>query len=908
MTFEDKSKEQIIAELLDLRKSYEQLQIKFNNCQQTKDDLINFIDPSPDAFVLVGLDGKIKRINPIFCKTILGCNAEENLKKANDHLNTILESISDAFFTLDNEWRFTYFNKKAESTYKRKQQEVIGKNIWEEFPQYIGTEYQKDFFKAMKDRLVVHTEGKGIYSNEWVSIHIYPSKDGISVYYRDISERKRMEIALQESEERYRKLFELSPDSIFVHYKGVIIATNVAGAKLLGFKEPEEVYGKNLLEFIHPDYQEGSKTRYYLAMEGISLPFLEKRMICSDGTIIDVETTAVSLTYQGKKCIQVVIRDITNRKAERKRAEELLLNQFRQLSTIFDSIDALVYAVDIETYELFFINKYGVDRLGAEVVGKPCFQVLQSDQAEPCAFCTNNLLLRNGLSQEPYIWEFKNTVSNRWFQCIDRAITWVDGRLVRVEIAFDITERKNMEEELKRVNQQVTDILESITNSFFALDNEWKITYINREALRYFKKTKEQLLDQIFWNVFPKTRNTIIYSNFNKAMSERVATYFEVYGMYGERWLEVNAYPYQGGISVYFRDITDRKLLQDNLRLSEARFSKAFNYSPISMSIYSIDSDKYFAINESCIKMYGYGREEIIGRSEQDLKVWVDLDVREKYTKDIEKKGFAHNHEFRARKKSGEIFLVLLSGVAITLNDEKCILSTTLDVTEIRTYQKEISRLDRLNLIGEMAAGIAHEIRNPMTTVRGFLQMLGSKKEYLKYKEYHDVMISELDRANSIISEFLSLAKNKPDNLQLQNLNLIVEAIYPLIKADAANLNKDVKIEIGAVSELLLNEKEIRQLLLNLVRNGLEAMSPGECITIKTYTEQDEVILLVQDKGKGIEPALLEKLGTPFLTTKPDGTGLGLAISYSIAKRNNAKIEVNSGPKGTTFYVKFKVP
>ncbi len=229
-----------------------------------------------------------------------------------------------------------------------------------------------------------------------------------------------------------------------------------------------------------------------------------------------------------------------------------------------------------------------------------------------------------------------------------------------------------------------------------------------------------------------------------------------------------------------------------------------------------------------------------------------------------------------------------------------------IDITEQKRMGKEIARLDRLNLVGEMAAGIGHEIRNPMTTVRGFLQMLGEKNDCAKYKDYFNLMIEELDRANSIITEYLSLAKNKPVELKRQNLNKIVTAIFPLIAADAIVTDKYVEVDLYDIPKLLLDEKEIRQLILNLVRNGLEAMSPGGHLIIKTSAEDEEVVLAVQDYGRGINPDVLEKIGTPFYTTKENGTGLGLAVCYSIAARHNAAIKVETGAGGTTFSVRFK--
>lgn len=229
-----------------------------------------------------------------------------------------------------------------------------------------------------------------------------------------------------------------------------------------------------------------------------------------------------------------------------------------------------------------------------------------------------------------------------------------------------------------------------------------------------------------------------------------------------------------------------------------------------------------------------------------------------------------------------------------------------LDITEQVQVASEIARLDRLNTVGEMAASIGHEIRNPMTTVRGFLQMFKKKDVYAQHISHFDLMIEELDRVNSIITEFLTLAKNKKVNLQEKNICAIIETLLPLIQADAMMSDKYVHCEMGKVHNLLLDEKEIRQLILNLVRNGLEAMTPGGKLTLKTFTEGNEVILAVQDQGTGIEEGVLNKLGTPFFTTKEKGTGLGLAVCYSIASRHNATIKVETSSMGTTFLVKFR--
>jgi len=217
--------------------------------------------------------------------------------------------------------------------------------------------------------------------------------------------------------------------------------------------------------------------------------------------------------------------------------------------------------------------------------------------------------------------------------------------------------------------------------------------------------------------------------------------------------------------------------------------------------------------------------------------------------------------------------------------------------------EKEMAKLARLNLIGEMAAGIAHEIRNPMTTIRGFLQM--SKKSKSMEVSYIDIMLEELNRANGIITEFLSLAKNKATHREAADLNDIIASMQPLIQAEAMLAGKHFHVYYGTIPTLQLDEKEIRQLILNMAMNGLEAMFAGGALTISTYAEDDAVVLRIEDQGSGIKEEYREKLGTPFFTTKDKGTGLGLAVCYSIATRHQASIDVQSGHAGTVFIIRF---
>jgi signal transduction histidine kinase len=176
---------------------------------------------------------------------------------------------------------------------------------------------------------------------------------------------------------------------------------------------------------------------------------------------------------------------------------------------------------------------------------------------------------------------------------------------------------------------------------------------------------------------------------------------------------------------------------------------------------------------------------------------------------------------------------------------------------------------------------------------------------YTAERDYFDLMIEEIDRVNLIITEYLLMARDKKADLQPVSLNRILNSIYPLLNADARSQDKDLQLELGKIPVLMLDEKEIRQLVLNLARNGLESMLSGGTLTIRTVTEGDRAVLEVIDRGAGIPREILDQIGVPFFTTKENGTGLGLSVCHSIAKRHQACIEVESGSRGTCFRVCF---
>ncbi|MFC4598507.1 ATP-binding protein [Cohnella hongkongensis] len=231
------------------------------------------------------------------------------------------------------------------------------------------------------------------------------------------------------------------------------------------------------------------------------------------------------------------------------------------------------------------------------------------------------------------------------------------------------------------------------------------------------------------------------------------------------------------------------------------------------------------------------------------------------------------------------------------------------DVTELHRLKDEVDRMERLSLVGQMAASITHEIRNPMAVIRGFVQLLNERSPD-DQKSYFRIVLDELDRANAIINDFLSLAQNRIVEKEPSNLNELLKELLPLIWADANMRGQMIDLHTDdGLEPIPMNSKEVKQLVLNLSRNGMEAMNDKGVLRIETQNLPGTVQLRVSDSGVGIPPEKLKRLFEPFFTTKTNGTGLGLALCLSIVERHNGKIQVESTVgEGTTFIVSFAKP
>ncbi|QRG67234.1 PAS domain-containing sensor histidine kinase [Brevibacillus choshinensis] len=264
--------------------------------------------------------------------------------------------------------------------------------------------------------------------------------------------------------------------------------------------------------------------------------------------------------------------------------------------------------------------------------------------------------------------------------------------------------------------------------------------------------------------------------------------------------------------------------------------------------------------------------------------------------------------EFRFQCASGKWIVLESKGVPIMTGQGECdgFIVVSRDITERKHNEDLLRKAEKLSMIGELAAGIAHEIRNPLTSLKGFIQLLYPSLQ--ENKLYADIMLSELERINFIVSELLVLAK--PQNVQIKPLSLVglLQNVLALLSSEANLKNIRFQTSFGKCPLIAGEENQLKQVFINIIKNSIEAISGHGEIRVSTRLLPNRHILVrLADNGCGVSEELIAKLGEPFFTTKEKGTGLGLMISSKIIKDHNGSFEITS-KKNRGTVVKITLP
>ncbi|MBT2637613.1 PAS domain-containing sensor histidine kinase [Bacillus sp. ISL-39] len=361
------------------------------------------------------------------------------------------------------------------------------------------------------------------------------------------------------------------------------------------------------------------------------------------------------------------------------------------------------------------------------------------------------------------------------------------------------------------------------------------------------------------------------------------------------------------GLVIMGRDITERKHVETLLEESRQQYRSLFEYSPDIVSMLDLNGT-ITNLNPQFEKITGFTREEYIGKNLSDLipdsHRQIVLDKVANVVENLRPQMF----ELELMHKSGKTIIFQSTSLPIIVNDKIAgIICNSRDVTELRQTEERLRRTDKLSVVGELSASVAHEIRNPLTSLKGLVQLLQMEDE--KHQLYYQIMIDELNRINHIVSELLLLAKPQQIKYTEADLQSILHDVISLLKTEASLHN--IQIEFQVLSHPVMIECEpnqLKQLFINIVKNAIEASSAGDVVNITLQSADNNITVLVKDQGVGISKELLERIGEPFYSSKEKGTGLGMTVSFKIVQSHNGTIKFKSEPdKGTEVIVQLPI-
>lgn len=312
-------------------------------------------------------------------------------------------------------------------------------------------------------------------------------------------------------------------------------------------------------------------------------------------------------------------------------------------------------------------------------------------------------------------------------------------------------------------------------------------------------------------------------------------------------------------------------------------------------------------VSPSVATMLGYDPSELIGRL-YTLFVHAD-DYKRISNVDMPEGEGICCLTYRIKRKDG-VYIWVNSQISVIRHPETNqpfeLISVTSDVSAKIKAEHFIIEYEKLNVVGQLAAGIAHEIKNPLTSLKGFIQLM--KAESKMNHNYLAIMEDEIKRIEAVSKELMMMAKPHNSDFSSFDVNCLADHAITLLMAEAAKKCVEITKRSNLSDALLLCDgNKMKQVFINLLMNAIDAMdTPGEIIVELTKVE-DTILISIMDQGKGIPPEHLDKLGKPFFTTKENGNGLGLMICYKIVEEHGGKITVDSNCNGTTFILHLPV-
>jgi two-component system NtrC family sensor kinase len=838
-------------------------------------------------------------------------------KNAEEKRQAILKTAPDGFWICDLNGKFLEVNDSYCAMTGYTQEELLKMSIKDvearENPEIINRHIKKirehgsDRFETQhqcKDGRIIDIE---------ISVKYYNiGEEQLFVFVRDITKRKAAEKALRESEKKFSAAFQASPDmiAIFKIRDGEFTEVNDTFVQSLGYPR-QEIIGHTRDELgLMANPEESARMVQLMEKQG-KLRQEEYRFRTKSGEVRTWLCSADTVSIGGEPSMLCVATDIT----ERKKAREALAESEEKFSKAFHaspgsmSISRLRDGKFIEVNESFLRDKGYTRR---EIIGRSSFDF--AIWADPADGKRIMKILEEGGKVHNEVMRYRTRSGYIRTGLVSAEIINIGNEPCMIVLTNDITQQKQAEEQLRLLSS----VTQQVSDAIIITDPAFKITYMNRAAQDLFGYSIEEVRGKGF----------DIFSDDEKPLSKKFIKDILNTVTSGKVWKGTTTkkrkngtrficdchisplFDEKGNIYAYTdvqRDVTDQKEVEAKIQAQKQLIESILATLPEGVLVVDA-SDQVILANESIYKILNRTRNSLINRSiqkiiptDQLLNLYNGVKAGQKETGTL---------EFRYRVPS---FEKIISCVAIKMDGERTLLIFT-DVSREREEEEKLYLTDRLASIGEMAAGLAHELNNPLTGILSLSQLLIDSNIPPESKEDLQCIASEAKRAASIVKNVLLFTRNNNYENGQASANEVVKDILRLREYEEKTNNIKIVTNLQPdLPQVPVDKFQLQQVFLNIILNAEAAIKdagrPG-LLTIKTEKVNNHINIMFTDNGCGIKKHILPRIFDPFFTTKDigKGTGLGLSICYGIVVKHGGKISVKTRVnEGTTFTVRMPI-
>ena len=776
----------------------------------------------------------------------------------------LLESAPDAMVIVNETGEIVFVNCQTERLFGYTREELLGRQVECLLPEHFRGRHlphRQTYFEYPELRPMgsgialqaVRKDGQKVP----VEISLSPLKttDGLLVTaaIRDITDRKRAEEELfraqrelAESEKQYRLLFDANPNPMWVFDRLTLrfLTVNDAAVRHYGYSVDE------FLSMTVRDIRPKEEVARFLADLGADHTRLSTRELWKhqkkDGTIIDVEITSQTITFRTVEAELVLAHDVT----EQKRTQEALKRSEENHRMLFEQTPDGIFVADALGHHQD-VNPAGIELLGYsrdEIRGLSITDVVAPEELERIAPEIARLEAGGLVASE---WRFRRKDGSHFYGAL-LARKMFDGRVLG--ILRDVTERKQSEEQLREYAR----VVEGLEEMILVVDRQYRYVIANRAFLNFRGMSAQQVVGRSVSEVVGEdVFATQVKDKMDECFRGKVVQYQMTYDFpnMGKRDLHVSYFPIQSHtdidrIACVLQDITDRKRSEEALRKSEERFSKAFCNNPLAISISTEAEGRYLDVNDAFLNLLGYQRQEVIGRTAAEMCFWCEpLDRLEMQRQLKEGERVARRH-MQYRTTKGEKREAEIWAESIELDGQRCLLAITRDITEIQQLEAQFRQAQKMEAVGRLAGGMAHDFNNILGIIMGYSDIsLGLVAPDSPVNRYVSETKKAAWRAALLTKQLLAFSRKQVIFPKILDLNEVVHNVTSMF---LRLVREDIKVEFrpaALLGSIKADPGQIEQILMNLVVNARDAMPDGGKIIIETGRAELEEHYVVPKPG-----------------------------------------------------------